>query len=197
MDRSNKYRPRNNEEGVALITVVLVLVLVVAIGIMAFNISEMDSNLASLNRRTTQSFTAAGGGADLANSVILNTMEQNAIPAGYPATVTVTTTDVAGTIGIPDFVERLDGILGSTPRSPVTNPDVTITAMNGQTVQVNIDYEGPASLPGSELDEFGIQYHRKTGGTGCGSGILYYIDSVGLGALNTQAEVMSAYYHCQ
>lgn len=175
----------------------LLMVLVTAVIMMALNVTGIDSNLASTNRRTTQGFHAAESGAEIAVTVLQDTLQQNALPSYAGSSgVAVDATNTTGNASIADFVEEVTSGAGSASDSATVNPDVTITSLGGQVIQVDIDYEGPVSLPGSELEEFGISYHRKAGGTGCAAGTLYYIDAVANGPMNTKAQVGSAYFNC-
>lgn len=196
MDSSiNKALGLNNEKGLALITMMLLMVLVTSVIMMALNLTGIDSNLASTNRRTTQGFHASESGSEIGIIVLQDTLLQNAIPT-YPSSgVVVNPVNTNGT-AFPDFVREVTSGVGSSADSAKVNPNVTITSLTGQTLQVDIDYEGSVSSPGSELDEFAMGYHKKTAGTGCNSGTLYYIDSVAIGPMNTQADVSSAYYQC-
>lgn len=198
MDSLTKKNPNSKgQNGFALVTMMLLMVLVTAIILMALNVTEIDSNLASTNRRTTQGFHASESGAEIAMTVLQDTLQQNALPSYSSSSgVMVDSTNTTGNTLIPDFVEEMTSGAGSASDSATSNPDVTVTSLSGQVIQVDIDYEGPASLPGSELEEFGISYHRKTGGTGCAAGTLYYIDAVASGPMNTKAQVGSAYFKC-
>lgn len=213
-----------------MITIVLMILLVTALLMMALNISGIESNLASTNRRTTQGFQAAEAAIQIANRVIEDTLELNAIPTNppnpattknYPATVVFdcSNSPTLGDKNLHDFVEELrhgggllanDSAAGDTtykctppplvattdPVAPQTRgPDLVVTAL-GHTMQIDIDLEGGVNLPGSELEEFAIAYHKKVSGAGCGSGTLYYIDVVSVGPLNTRSNVGSAYYKC-
>lgn len=196
---NNKWSPLKEQKGAALITVVLMIVLVTALLMMALNISGIEMNLASVNRRTAQTlYGGTGAGPEIAPSVIKDILDQNALPTGYPATVVLDNTMTGGDPALLDLVEEITtGGGGLSSDSAKINPDVTITALNGQTILVDIDKEpGSVTLPGSELDEFAIGYHKKTGGTGCTTGFLYDIDTVASGALSTQSNVGSAYFNC-
>jgi Tfp pilus assembly protein PilX len=190
-----KFPNLKDQSGMALLMMMLMMVLVTSVIMMTLNISGIDSNLASTNRRTTQGFHAAESGAEIAITILRDTLQQSAVPT-YPAGVTVDATATAGNPLIADFVEEMTSGVVSGSDSTTSGPDATVTSLNGQTIQIDIDYEGPASLPGSELEEFGIGYHRKTGGTGCAAGTLYYIDAVANGPMNTKAQVGSAYFNC-
>lgn len=197
MDLKKVDIPYRNEKGVVLLTIMLMMVLVALIIMMALNISQIESTLASTNRRTTQGIFAAGGGAEIAFPVVQDTLAANGLPTGYPATVAVDTATAGGDVNLADFVEEVASGGGTlADDTAAATPDITVTAMNGQTVLIDVDYEGPATLPGSELEEFGIRYHRKTGGTGCTTGTLYYIDVLSNGPLNSRSNVGSAYYDC-
>lgn len=194
MASSKRSSPLYSPNGAALITTMLIVVLVVALIMMALSISQTESNLASTNRRTAQSFHAAEGGVGITVPVIQDTILQNAVPASYPATVQVDAGTAGGNTALRDFLEEVTGT--SIADTAAATPDLTITALSGQTVQVDVDYEGPANLPGSELEEFAIQYHKKVGGVGCASGTLYYIDSIASDAMQTQSNVGAAYFNC-
>lgn len=177
----------------------LMIVLMTSLIMMALNISGIEINLASTNRRTTQGTHSAEAGVGIVIPVIRETLEQNAIPTYSGSGVVVDARNTAGGTSSPDFVKEITS--GASPTGGIldsakTNPNVTITSLSGHTIQVDIDYEGPASLPGSELEEQNIGYHRKTAGTGCATGTVYYIDSVANGPMNTQSNVASAYFHC-
>lgn len=213
-----------------MITIVLMILLVTGLLMMALNISGIESNLASTNRRTTQGFQAAEAAIQIANQAIQDTLELNAIPTNppnptttknYPATVVFdcSNSPTLGDVNLHDFVEELrhgggllanDSAAGGTTFNCVApplaatadpaagqtrGPDLVVTAL-GHTMQIDIDLEGGVNLPGSELEEFAIAYHKKVSGAGCGSGTLYYIDVVSVGPLNTRSNVGSAYYKC-
>jgi len=221
---------RKKERGAALITMVLMILLVTALLMMALNISGIESNLATTNRRTTQGFQAAEAAIQIANQAVQDTLELNALPTNppnpsttknYPATVVFdcSNSPTLGDENLHDFVEELrngggllanDSAKGDTiydctappivatadPAAGRTRgPDLVVTAL-GHTMQIDIDLEGTVNLPGSELEDFSIAYHKKVSGAGCGAGTLYYVDVVSVGPLNTQSNVGSAYYKC-
>lgn len=193
-----------NEEGIALIIVVSMIALVGGLMVMVLDISGTERNLAGINQRSVQSFHAAGGGNEISNQVIKDALDLNAIPTvpkGYPATVVVDSSN-STTIGdptLPDLIEELrngGGALGNDSVNDVV-PDLLVTSLNNQRIQVDIDLEeGDVMLPGSELKEFGAAHHKKVGGTGCPAGTLYNVDTVSTGPLNTQSKVGTAYFDC-
>lgn len=129
----------------ALISIMLMIVLMTSLLMMALNISSIEINLASTNRRTTQGLHAGEGGADLVIPVVKDTLALNAIPT-YPiaSKVVVNPLNTAGGLSAPDFVREMTS--GSSPTgglsdNPKNNPNVTITALTDQTIQVDVDYE--------------------------------------------------------
>lgn len=189
-----------SEKGMALVTVMMMIILMTALLMMALNISGIEINLASTNRRTTQGFHAGEGGGDLAIPVVKETLALNRIPP-YPPTskVTVNPLNTTGGQNPPDFVREITSNTSPTGGlldSYKTNPNLTITALSGQTIQVDVDNEGPIDLPGSELEEENIGYHRKSAGTGCNNPIAYYINAVAIGPMKTESGTSSTYYHC-
>lgn len=193
----NKFSVLKENRGAALITVVLMIVLVTALLMMALNISGIEMTLSATNRRTTQTFQAAGAGVEIAPTVIKEILEDNALPTGYPATIVLDNTATGGDTGVVDLIEEMATGGGTlSDDTAASNPDLTITALSGQTLQIDIDYEGHVTLPGSNEPEFGIGYQRTVGGTGCPSGTIYNINVVASGALSTQSNVGSAYFNC-
>lgn len=213
-----------------MITIVLMILLVTGLLMMALNISGIESNLASTNRRTAQGFQSAEAATQIAEQVIQDTLELNALPTNppnpsttkiYPAEVVFdcSNSPTLGVNNLHDFVEELrngGGLLANDSATgdrtynctapplvatadpavaETRGPDLTVTAL-GHTMQIDIDLEGTVSLPGSELDEFSIAYHKKVSGAGCSSGSLYYTDIVSVGPFNTRSNVGSAYYKC-
>ena len=63
MDSTKVFSHWKNEKGIALITMMLMMILMTALIMMALNVSEIEINLASTNRRTTQGMHSAEGGA--------------------------------------------------------------------------------------------------------------------------------------
>jgi len=178
----------------------LMIVLMTALIMMALNISGIEINLASTNRRTTQGMHAAEAGIPTAITVIKDTLNQSTVPT-YPAAsgVVVNPLNTNGGTSFPDFVQEINSgtsPTGGTADNAKTNPNVTVTSLSGQTIQIDIDNEGTFPLPGSETLEENCGYCVKTAGAGCPSGTLYYIDSVANGPMHTQSEMMSAYYNC-
>jgi hypothetical protein len=190
-----------NEQGIALIIVMIMIVLVTGLMAMVLGLGGIERNLASLNQHSIQTFQAAGGGNEMSTQVIKDVLLINNDPTSvmsYPGSVVLDTSTAGGNPGLNDFVEELrsgGGILANDTAS--ASPDLVITAMNTQTLNIDIDLEaGGVTLPGSELQEFGIAHHKKIGGTGCPSGNLYSIDTVALGEKKTRANVGTVYFDC-
>ncbi len=197
MDQSYK-----NEKGIALLIVISMIALVTGLMVMVLDISGTERTLSSSNQRTIQSFHAAGGGNEISNKVIKDTLQLNAHPAtpkGYPGTIVVDPSTAGGSNAtLLDFLEELKTGGGALRNdTAMGSPDLIVTALNNQTIQVDIDYEaGGVMLPGSELEEFAIGHHKKVGGTGCASGTLYSVDTVSLGPIKTKSNVTTAYFDC-
>ncbi len=190
-----------NEQGIALIVTMIMVVLVTGLMVMILEISGVERNLAAINQRSIQSFHAAGGGNEITNQVIKDILELNAdptVPKAYPNTVVVDATTSGGDTTLNDLVEELrngGGILADDQANIA--PDLIVTALNNQTINIDIDLEaGGVALPGSELQEFGIAHHKKVGGTGCPSGNLYAVDTFSHGEFKTRANVGTAYFDC-
>ncbi len=193
-----------NEKGVALMIVMVMIVMVTALVTLVLSLSGMERKMASINQRTIESFQSAGGNTETSNQVIRDILELNDIPniiKNYPASVVLDSATGGGDPGLPDLVEELRNGGGVLANDSVYDavPDLIITGFNGsQTIRVDIDKEkGQVILPGSELLDFAIAHHKKTGGTGCSSGALYRITTVSEGGNKTNAKIGSAYYSCQ
>lgn len=191
---------RQDEKGIALLVVLSMISLVGALMVLVLDISGTERNLSSINQRVVQGFQAAGGGNEISNQIIKDTLKNMAIPTGYPSTVVVDSSN-STTVGdpmFPDFIEEIRFGGGALANDAFdTDPDIVVTSLNNQTIQVDVDLEdGDLLLPGSELNEFGIEHHKKVGGTGCTSGALYNVDTASNGPLNTQSRVGTAYLDC-
>lgn len=193
-----------SEKGVALLVVMVMTVMVTGLITLVLDMSGMELNIASINRRTIESFQSAGGNTETANQVIRDILELNDLPnviKNYPASVLLDPATAGGDSGLPDLVEELRSGGGVLANDSVDDavPDLLITGYNGdQTIRIDIDKEkGQVTLPGSELLDFAIAPHKKTGGTGCSSGALYRINTVSEGGKKTNSNIGSAYYSCQ
>jgi len=185
----------------ALVTVMLIMTLVTVLVFMALNVSQIEMSLSATNRRTIQGFHAAQGGLDISFPVLTDTLVTNAVQnyPSAPASPTVFINTPATTPASKNlFLQKITtGTWSSGVNDNVnTNPNLTITAIPGQNISVDIDYEGPVSPPGSGLDDFGGRYHKLTGGTGCSTGTLYYVDALANGPMKSQSETVGSYYSC-
>src|SRR3569832_102069 len=81
----------------------LLMVLVTSVIMMALNLTGIDSNLASTNRRTTQGFHASESGTEIGVIVLQDTLLQNAIPTYSSSGVVVNPINTNGT-AFPVFV---------------------------------------------------------------------------------------------
>ncbi len=192
-----------NERGIALMVVMVMIVMLTALTTLVLDMSGMERNIASINQRTIESFQSAGGNTETSNQIIRDALELNDLPnvvKNYPASVVLDPATAGGDPGLPDFVEELRNGGGILANDSVYDavPDLLIVGYNGdQTIRVDIDKEkGQVTLPGSELLDFAIAHHKKTGGTGCPSGALYRINTVSEGGNKTNAKVGSTYYSC-
>jgi hypothetical protein len=192
---TNKFSLLKESRGAALITVVLMIVLITALLMMALNISGIEMTLSATNRRTVQGLHAAGGGVEMVPDIVKDVIDNGL--GGFPPTVKPDDTKTYGDPTREDLLEEMDGVGGAFPPDHASDsPDLTITALSGQTIKIDIDYEGPKTLSGSELEEFAIAYHRKTGGTGCTTGTVYNIDAISSGVLSSETNVGAAYFAC-
>jgi hypothetical protein len=168
-----------NEQGVILITVLLLMAIVALIGVIAINTSTVDIQISGNLRRSSLAFGGAEAGTDLAVPIIERTIAAGALD---PTTIGGGTVDPSPLSGI-DLGAEITGGNDYNLDTPAVNPDLALAnlggAVGGVAVNVDIDRLYSYALPGGAL-EFASGYEGVgAAAAGGGIGVLYRIESQG------------------
>lgn len=169
---NGKKRPMDrlrNEQGMILITVILLLAIVTLLGVMAINTSTVDIQISGNVKRSSMAFGGAEAGVDLSIPVI-----EQSIAAGTldPTSFTVgsDTVTVDGSLG---------GEINGSSDYDADTSDFAVPNLGGSAVTVDVDRLYSYSLPGGAM-EFASGYEGVgAAAAGGGIGVLYRISSQG------------------
>jgi len=163
-----------NEEGVILITIILLMAVVALLGVIAIDTSTVDVQISGNQRRASEAFGGAEAGTDLAQPIIERTIAAGALE---PTTITDGTVDPNPLSGV-NLETGVNGGSDYNADSPFANPDLTVS-VGAADVKVDIDRLYSYALPGGSL-EFASGYEGVGAGAGGGGvGVLYRVDGVG------------------
>lgn len=163
-----------NEDGVILITVILLMAIVALLGVIAINTSTIDVQISGNQRRSSIAFGGSEAGTDLAQPIIERTIAAGSLE---PTTISGGTVDPSPLAGV-NLADEITGGNDYNADTPYANPDLSVNVGNA-TVKVDIDRLYSYTLPGGAL-EFASGYEGTgAAAAGGGIGVLYRIDSVG------------------
>lgn len=183
------FSDKNRENGMALITVILVGSLVVGLILMALTNSRMGSLLTSGHLKSKTAFSCAEGDLDTVTQLF---QERVDLSVNTP-NITFNADLVAeyhGTLIV-------DDVLDPTPNIVITDPDHP-----GCATSVDIDFLGKKRPDDTVPDESPGQGDANDGyahlvlGTACIDGDYYSIVAVTTGPNGYQSRVQSFYYQC-
>lgn len=166
-----------NENGMILVTVILLMAIVALLGVIAINTSTVDIQISGNMRRMSSAFSGAEAGTDLAVPVIERTLAAGELD---PTSISDGTVDGGG-----DLATEITGGSDYNMDSASGSPDLEYTLSgpdeNGGSVQVQVDIDRmyAYTLPGGAM-EFASGYEGTgAAAAGGGIGILYRITSEG------------------
>jgi hypothetical protein len=163
-----------NEQGMILITVLLLMMIVTLLGVIAINTSTVDVQISGNLRRAAGAFGGAEAGTDLVVPIIERTIAAGALePTSLPG----------GTMDTVDLGTEITGGSDNNSDNPTASPDVTLNGLGGTDVnvevRVDVDRMYSYALPGGAL-EFASGYEGVgASAAGGGIGVLYRISSQG------------------
>jgi Tfp pilus assembly protein PilX len=159
-----------NEEGMILITVILLLAIVTLLGVMAINTSTIDIQIFGNVKRASTAFSGAEAGTDVVVPVIERTIAAGVLdPDSIPD----------GTLDTTNLGNEITGGSNYDSDTAAGNPDITITSLGGVEVQVDVDRMYSYNLPGGAM-EFASGYEGVgAAAAGGGIGVLYKVTSQG------------------
>jgi hypothetical protein len=196
-------RALRNQNGVVMLTTLLVMVILAIIGVAAITVSTMENRMAGFLRTGDTASTSAeaclGTGVNVIQQTISNglvppALQDNAIPAGpVPAANSVQLyNEIIGKTG---FVNFNDALPAAYPNFNLGVP-TPVTTLNSFTVQGDIDrlYAQPAQ--GTGMAQFGGYEGTGGGAAGGGTQILYQINCLAQNPATNSAARVTAIYAC-
>jgi Tfp pilus assembly protein PilX len=182
-----------HEEGVALITVLLLVVSMVLMGIGAMTVSGFGNKLASFTKTGESGGNAAEACISTAVKIIQDTIDQGTLPAAYLASAGsgAPVPDANGPTLQQEILGQLDNngdVVGTAPNTQVL--------INGFTVLGDIDRLYATPRAGSAL-QFASGYEGTGGGASAGGvDVVYRIDCTARNTATSTVNRITAVYAC-
>ena len=175
------------EEGIALLTVILVMLIITLIGVGAITVTGLENRMAGFSYSTESAVAAAESCVGTGVNVIQQTLQAGRLPPAYsPNPVTAAN---AGDYGL--LQQEIIGQSNNDGDSVTVSPDTTVT-VNGYQIDGDIDRLYVQPLKGSNL-AFGNAYDQ----TGGGSVYVYYrIDCRAINQTTGTTNRIVAVYAC-
>lgn len=166
----------NNEDGMILLTVLLLMFIATLLGVIAINSSTIEVQISGNERRVSTSFAAAEAGLAIAIPIIKQSLTEGHLsPASF--TVFDGEGNVPAVIDSNLFNEISDPAY-SYDSDTTDNPDIYIEDLGGLGVKISIDIDRLYSeaLAGGAL-EFAMGYEGVGAGAAGGGVVIYYMIS--------------------
>jgi hypothetical protein len=185
----NKQAVLGREDGIAMLTILMLTVILTVIGIAAITTTTMDLKLAGGERLREGSINTAEACLSTSVQIIQQTLTNSAVPAsilGVANPAILQTPLESEIMGLPGFEQLPDTADWQVPMPPrAHNAQIQI---GGFTVNIDIDRLFARPKPGGSL-AFAAGYES----TGGGVEILYRISCYSFGGLNTHGQVTGVY----
>jgi len=181
------------EDGIAMLTILMLTVILTVIGIAAITTTSMDLKLAGGERLREGSINTAEACLSTSVQIIQQTLANSAVPASILGATTPVIWQApleSEIMGVPGFEQNTD-TADWQAASPV--PNAQIPNFGGFTVNIDIDRLFARPKPGSSL-AFAAGYEGSgAGAAGGGVEVLYRISCYSFGGLNTYGHVTGVY----
>jgi Tfp pilus assembly protein PilX len=191
----NKQAVLRREDGIAMLTILMLTVILTVIGIAAITTTTMDLKLAGGERLREGSINTAEACLSTSVQIIQQTLANSAVPAnilGQPNPIIWQAPLESEIMGVPGFEQLADTADWQAVLPAVTAPNAQI-ALGGFTVNIDIDRLFARPKPGSSL-AFAAGYEGTgAGAAGGGVEVLYRISCYSFGGLNTFGQVTGVY----
>lgn len=178
-------RPLCNQNGMILVTVLLLMMVVAILGTIAINTSTIDIQIFGNLKKGSETMESAEAGVEISIPIIERTLAAGELE---PTTITVNgaSVDLSKVSGTTNPNNLGGEIIGASNYDADTvtgsgsnGPDVTMAMSGGVNVKVDIDRLYSYTLPGGAL-EFASGYEGVgAAAAGGGIGVLYRISSEG------------------
>lgn len=182
---------KTNEQGSAILMVLLVIVSVTIMGLSALNITGYENNITGNYKRHEMTFNLTDGSIFSVAKMVSQAVQENKMPA------TVITHGLLDSGQSDTLFSQLAGFPSTDPAVDISFKYGTQTTDNVNIpvdvdVTVDINRQGAKSMLGSAAAEFAM------GGGGGGfmpdTAIVYVIDAVGSGPAQSKSDIDAVYY---
>jgi hypothetical protein len=191
----NKQAVLRREDGIAMLTILMLTVILTVIGIAAITTTTMDLKLAGGERLREGSINTAEACLSTSVQIIQQTLANSAVPAsilGAPNPVIWQAPLESEIMGVPGFEQHTDTADWQSLPAASIAPNAQV-ALGGFTVNIDIDRLFARPKPGSSL-AFAAGYEGTgAGAAGGGVEVLYRISCYSFGGLNTFGQVTGVY----
>ncbi|MER3422511.1 MAG: hypothetical protein C4293_04035 [Nitrospiraceae bacterium] len=188
MAHPEKTAVLENQNGVALLTVLLIMVIMAVIGLAAITVTGLENRMAGFGRTGEAATTAAEACIGTAVNIIQQTIDQGTLPAAYSPNPVPTAT--ATTLN-----QEIMGQSDNNPDTPTGSPNTDVT-VNGFRVRGDIDRLYVTTKSGGAI-QFASGYEgTAAGAAGGGVDILYRIDCTATNVATNTTSQITAVYAC-
>jgi hypothetical protein len=193
---------KNSEQGIAMMTVLLILLMMTVLGISALTVTGLENRMAgsmtSMESATAAAESCTGIGVNIIQQTIDPYVGAGTIPAAFQSNVM--TGGISGPIDLPYAILLNQEIMGQSdnnidfPDGPGETPNLRLT-VGAFTVKGDIDRLYIKGSPGSGMQQFAG--YEGTGSSSVGSSNIYYrIDCVARNAATGISARVTAVYAC-
>ena len=192
MEHRLSHSIRTNENGIALVTVMLVMVIMTVIGIAAITVTGLENRMAGFQRTGEAAATAAEACVGTGVNVIQQTIDQAKVPDTFKVSQGGPVPDSNQTLLEQEIMGQSDNNSDS-PASPTPNMQSTVGVFQ---VTGDIDRLYARPKAGGSL-QFAAGYEGVgAGAAGGGVDILYRIDCLSNNTTTNATSRITAVYAC-
>jgi Tfp pilus assembly protein PilX len=182
-----------DQQGVALLTVMLLMVALTVIGIAALTVTSLENRMAGFERTTESAATAAEACLGTGVQIIQQTIDNAQLPVAFRDDQ-----NPAGPVPAGNAATLQQEIMGQSDNNAdaATTAPNTVAVVAGYTVRGDIDRLYAKPKAGGSL-QFAAGYEGTAGGAaGGGVDILYRIDCSATSTLTGSSSRITAVYAC-
>lgn len=177
-----------NNNGSAILLVLVILASVAVLGVSVMNISSVESQMAGNYKAHEMTFNLTDGTLNSTLPLISQSINQNGIPASVLTSGLLTSAEAAY------FYNQLEAFDAYDPAPDINlayGPEATDDIALNANVDVSVDVE---NLGAKELDGFAVEFAFGGSGFDSGNAIVYGIYANGDGVQNSNSRIDAVYY---
>jgi Tfp pilus assembly protein PilX len=176
-----------NEDGLALLTVLMLIIILTVIGIASMTVSGLGGRMAGFGRVAETAAGAAESCLGTAVKIIQDTIDNGTIPGTYSP-------DPIPAANVATLQQEILGQSDLNPDAPTVSPNTQVTI---GTFVVTGDIDRLYAVPrAGSAQVFAGGYDSGGGAGGGGIDILYRIDCISLNAATASSSRITAVYAC-